>query len=166
LLRQTTRRTSSSRCGRTKRWPGKTLFVWGEQGFGDAPAIRQICAVDSRAVNDSAEGGPAECCTVAQGRLLSLFRPKSFEPECRASSFPTMSGHLPEYDVTARSLSLPPRCDFGHKARHAFRRRRPIWPGPGSGFRRGARAARSERSPEGRLVWSGKPDTSAIRSAR
>ena len=82
---------------------GKTLFVWGEQGFGDALQFaRYVPLIAERLKRDG--GRMLYCCF---GRLLPLFR-RSFEG-CFELIIPDTFRPLPVFDYHCPLLSLPLR---------------------------------------------------------
>jgi hypothetical protein len=82
---------------------GKTLFVWGEQGFGDALQFARYMPLIADRVKR--EGGSMIYCCF--GRLLSLFR-RSFQPHVEVI-IPDDVRPLPEFDCHCPLLSLPLR---------------------------------------------------------
>jgi tetratricopeptide (TPR) repeat protein len=82
---------------------GKTLFVWGEQGFGDALQFARYVPLIAERVKR--EGGRMRYCCF--GRLLPLFR-RSFEG-CFEVVVPDTCRPLPEFDYHCPLLSLPLR---------------------------------------------------------
>jgi tetratricopeptide (TPR) repeat protein len=82
---------------------GKTLFVWGEQGFGDALQFARYVPLIAKRVKR--EGGRMlDCCF---GRLLPLFR-RSFEG-CYEIIIPDTFRPPPDCDYHCPLLSLPLR---------------------------------------------------------
>src|SRR6516164_4569266 len=82
---------------------GKTLFVWGEQGFGDALQFARYVPLIAERVKR--EGGHMLYCSF--GRLLPLFR-RSFEG-CFEVIVPDTFRPLPAFDYHCPLLSLPLR---------------------------------------------------------
>ena len=82
---------------------GKTLFVWGEQGFGDALQFARYVSLIAERVKR--EGGRMLYCCF--GRLLPLFR-RSFEG-CYEIIIPDTFRPLPDCDYHCPLLSLPLR---------------------------------------------------------
>jgi len=82
---------------------GKTLFVWGEQGFGDALQFARYVPLIAERVKR--EGGHMLYCCF--GRLLPLFR-RSFEG-CFEVIVPDTFRPLPAFDYHCPLLSLPLR---------------------------------------------------------
>jgi len=82
---------------------GKTLFVWGEQGFGDALQFARYVPLIAERVKR--EGGRMQYCCF--GPLLPLFR-RSFEG-CFEVIVPDTVQPLPEFDYHCPLLSLPLR---------------------------------------------------------
>ena len=82
---------------------GKTLFVWGEQGFGDALQFARYVPLIAERVRR--EGGRLLYCCFE--RLLPLFR-RSFEG-CFDVIIPDTQRPLPEFDYHCPLLSLPLR---------------------------------------------------------
>jgi tetratricopeptide (TPR) repeat protein len=80
---------------------GKTLFVWGEQGFGDALQCARYVPLIAEHVR-RAGGRMLYCC---YGQLLALFR-RSFEGCCEVI-IPDNLRPLPEFDYHCPLLSLP-----------------------------------------------------------
>jgi tetratricopeptide (TPR) repeat protein len=82
---------------------GKTLFVWGEQGFGDALQFaRYVPLIAERVKRES--GHMVYCCF---GQLLPLFR-RSFQSQVEVI-FPDDTRPLPQFDCHCPLLSLPLR---------------------------------------------------------
>jgi tetratricopeptide (TPR) repeat protein len=82
---------------------GKTLFVWGEQGFGDALQFgRYVPLIADRVKRDG--GRMIYCCF---GRLLPLFR-RSFGQHVE-TIIPDDVRPLPDFDLHCPLLSLPLR---------------------------------------------------------
>jgi tetratricopeptide (TPR) repeat protein len=81
----------------------KTLFVWGEQGFGDALQFARYVPLIAERVKH--EGGRMLYCCF--GRLLPLFR-RSFEG-CYEIIIPDTFRPLPDCDYHCPLLSLPLR---------------------------------------------------------
>ena len=82
---------------------GKTLLVWGEQGFGDALQFARYVPLIAEHVR-RAGGRMLYCC---YGKLLTLFR-RSFEG-CVEVIIPDTFRPLPEFDYHCPLLSLPLR---------------------------------------------------------
>ena len=82
---------------------GKTLFVWGEQGFGDALQFARYVPLIAERVQ-RAGGRMLYCCF---GRLLPLFR-RSFERYFDVI-IPDTFRPLPEFDYHCPLMSLPLR---------------------------------------------------------
>jgi tetratricopeptide (TPR) repeat protein len=82
---------------------GKTLFLWGEQGFGDALQFSRYVPLLADRVKR--EGGHLFYCCF--GRLLPLFR-RSFE-DCCEMIIPDTCRPMPETDYHCPLLSLPLR---------------------------------------------------------
>jgi tetratricopeptide (TPR) repeat protein len=82
---------------------GKTLLVWGEQGFGDALQFARYVPLIAQRVRR--EGGRLLYCCFE--RLLPLFR-RSFEG-CFEIIIPDTHHPLPEFDYHCPLLSLPLR---------------------------------------------------------
>ncbi len=82
---------------------GKTLLVWGEQGFGDALQFARYVPLIAERVKR--EGGRMLYCCF--GRLLPLFR-RSFDG-CFEVIIPDTFKPLPEFDYHCPLLSLPLR---------------------------------------------------------
>jgi tetratricopeptide (TPR) repeat protein len=82
---------------------GKTLFVWGEQGFGDALQFARYVPMIAERVKR--EGGRMLYCCF--GQLLPLFR-RSFEG-CFEVIIPDTYRPLPKFDYHCPLLSLPLR---------------------------------------------------------
>jgi tetratricopeptide (TPR) repeat protein len=82
---------------------GKTLFVWGEQGLGDALQFARYVPIIAERVKR--EGGRMLYCCF--GPLLRLFR-RSFA-ECAEAIFPDDFQPMPAFDYHCPLLSLPLR---------------------------------------------------------
>ena len=84
---------------------GKTLFLWGEQGFGDALQFARYVPLIAERVRR--EGGRLIYCCF--GPLLQLFR-RSFAG-CFDDIVPETCQPLPQFDCHCPLLSLPLRFD-------------------------------------------------------
>jgi tetratricopeptide (TPR) repeat protein len=127
---------------------GKTLFVWGEQGFGDAVQFaRYVPLIAERVRRES--GRMRYCCF---GRLMPLFR-RSFEG-CFEVIVPDTCEPLPEFDYHCPLLSLP--LHFGTTLETLPSQTPYLVPDPQKveGWR--ARLAHERRLKVG-LVWTGNP---------
>jgi tetratricopeptide (TPR) repeat protein len=128
---------------------GKTLFVWGEQGFGDALQFARYVPLIAERVKR--EGGRMIYCCF--GRLLPLFR-RSFQSHIDVI-VPDDIRPLPQFDYHCPLLSLPLR--FGATLDTVPGQTPYLLPDPEKVEAWRARLT-DERRLKVALVWSGKPD--------